>query len=82
VGDYAKVVTHFTKAIELDGTKVVNLTHRAQAYEMLGDYAKAVDDCEAILKLDPAHVQVSETPIDIPDCIPACKFAMGTSWIG
>lgn len=68
-GNYVEAINCYTKAIELSHLNPVFYSNSkeclsvisigAQAYIQLGDYAKAIEDCDSALQLDPKHIKVS-----------------------
>lgn len=55
--DYDTAVAKYTEAIELDPYNVVYLSNRAAAYTASNQLAKAVEDAEAAIALDPTFTK-------------------------
>jgi len=55
LGEHAKAIADFTKAIELWPDFAAALRNRAHSYHQLGDTAKAQADFSAALQIDPSE---------------------------
>jgi tetratricopeptide (TPR) repeat protein len=53
---YKEAIADYTKAIAIDPKDPDGYRHRAQAYILAGDSAKAAEDFKAILKMKPDDV--------------------------
>ncbi|KAG7662894.1 sgt2 [[Candida] subhashii] len=51
--NFSVAIAKYTEAIELDSNNVVYLSNRAAAYSSSGDHAKAVEDAEKAIELNP-----------------------------
>lgn len=54
---YDKAVEAYTKAIELDGTKSIFYSNRAQANIKLESYGLAIQDCDKAIEIDPDNMK-------------------------
>jgi tetratricopeptide (TPR) repeat protein len=51
--DYAGALVDYNKALELKPNDIDSLHMRSRLYRQLGEYQKALDDCDALVRLDP-----------------------------
>ncbi|HST31567.1 MAG TPA: tetratricopeptide repeat protein [Chthoniobacterales bacterium] len=52
-----EAIAYYTQAIQLDPGNLEYLASRADLYGEAGDFSKALEDCEAILKIDPNNLR-------------------------
>jgi len=62
-GNYSDAIQLYSKAIELDGANAIYFSNRAQALIMLEEFAKAIEDCDTAIKINPNHTKVSSESI-------------------
>ncbi len=60
LNDYKKAIEYFTSAFESDSTYADALFNRGYAYELSGDYKKAREDFNKVLKLSVNHPKAIE----------------------
>jgi tetratricopeptide (TPR) repeat protein len=78
-GNYAEAIQLYTRAIEINDNNAIYFSNRklstipadpcllgAQAYIMIEDFAKAIEDCDSAIKIDPSHTKVSANQRDCP----------------
>jgi len=71
-GNYSEAIQLYSRAIELDNNNAIYFSNRkfpneynshpttgAQAFIMLEDFAKAIEDCNIAIKINPKHTKVS-----------------------
>lgn len=56
-GNYEEAIGLYTRAIELDDTNPVFFSNRAQAHLTMGNFSKAIADCDIALKIDQQFIK-------------------------
>lgn len=59
---FSEAILHFSKGIEVDANTLPSiLLERARAYNETGQYAKAIEDCDRALKINPEDKLIQKT---------------------
>lgn len=58
---YNEALVSYGRAISLDASNPIYYCNRAAAYSRLGDYQKAIDDCNQALRYDPNYGKGTKT---------------------